>query len=549
MGRQSILWFPDVRPMCDRREGNGMTRFHRAASLFVAMFVLSTGLAGLVALPAGAAPAADVAGTGAGIARPVNAATLPAAGLRVVDPAAPVQQDLRANRATAPSRPDAPSRGTKPSIPAQSNGVNTTGVRAITPQVSVVSNFAGLDQAAGCGNCQPPDVNAAVGATQIVETVNNTLRVYSKTGVTACTFLLSSFLGTTDSLTDPRVLYDNLNARWLFSITLRPASTTSTPAIWAAASQGSNPCAGWTVYRLTFSGGSYPAGTFLDQPRIGQDRNALLMATDNFTPTSGLNFTVFGIQKSQLYSGARVSFSAFNTASRVTPASNAGIPMVATSASYFLGSVPGTGYRLYKLTNSGGTGAVLTLQATISSSFNAPSRQVKQPGTTTTLDPSDGRIAWSPMFDGTFLWFAHGFDLAGFPTVRYGAINVNTNGVTVAIAYHNGTSDDFNPSIAIGLNPGGGAFIFVNWAYTDSTNNIAVSDTVNSVNPGGGVPNLIGTDTTLITGSTTGQTRFGDYSSAAIDPANTNGSCAVTAQQYFVSGGSWATRIGRVGTC
>jgi hypothetical protein len=530
-----------------------MRATHRFAA-FAAAVLASTVLAGAGApAPAAAAQAAGAkaaVGTGTGTARTVNAATLPWTGGSVVDPAAPMQ-DRRRGRPALPSRPNAGARAVKP-VPAaaHSNSANAAGAAAARPlAVSTVANFAGLNQAAGCGNCQPPDVNAAVGATRIVETVNNTMRAYTKTGVTACTFLLSSFLNTTDALTDPRVLYDNLNARWLFSITIFPASTTSTPALWVAASQSSNPCAGWNVYRLTFSGGPFPGGTMMDQPRSGQDRNALLVATDNFTPSSGENFTVFGIQKSLMYAGAGVSFNVFSTASSVTPASNAGIPMVSTSASYFLGSVPGTGYRLYRLTNSGGAGAVLTLQATISSSFSAPTRAANQPGTTTTLDPSDGRIDWSPMFDGTFLWFAHGIDLSGFPAVRYGDINVNNNGFAVATAFHSSTSDDFNPSVGIGLNPGGNAFIFVNWAYTDTANNIAASATVNSVNPGGGVPNLIGTDTTLINGSASGQNRFGDYSSVAIDPANANGSCAVTAQQYFVAGGSWATRIGRVGTC
>ena len=56
----------------------------------------------------------------------------------------------------------------------------------------------------------------------------------------------------------------------------------------------------------------------------------------------------------------------------------------------------------------------------------------------------------------------------------------------MAVAFRSGTSDDFN-------NPGGGAFIFVNWAFTDTPNNFATSNTVDMVPPGGGVPNLIGT--------------------------------------------------------
>src|SRR5262249_9664860 len=63
------------------------------------------------------------------------------------------------------------------------------------------------------------------------------------------------------------------------------------------------------------------------------------------------------------------------------------------------------------------------------------------------------------------------------------------------------------------------------------------------------ITNLIGTGAVLRTGSTTSQTRFGDFSSVAVDPQMPGGTCAVTAQQYFNVGGTWNTRLARVGTC
>jgi hypothetical protein len=272
----------------------------------------------------------------------------------------------------------------------------------------------------------------------------------------------------------------------------------------------------------------------------------MLLSTDNFPPAAAQNFTVFAIPKSALYTGGGFSFTAFNTASFTAPATNGGIPMINTTFDYFLGAVPGTGYRLYRFTAPAGP---LVLQATVSCTFAAPPRRANQPGTTVTLDPLDGRIQWSPVNDGNFLWFAHGVAIGTFPAVRYGAISLAANTCTVASAFRSGTSDDFNPSVGVGNATGGGNFIYVNWAYTDSPAGVATSDTVDSVNPGGGVPSLIGTGVVLVNGPITGETRFGDFSSVAIDPTNVNGSCAVTAQQYFEPGGNWTTRIARVGTC
>jgi hypothetical protein len=222
--------------------------------------------------------------------------------------------------------------------------------------------------------------------------------------------------------------------------------------------------------------------------------------------------------------------------------------MVTSPFSYFVGSVRGVGYRLYRLSNSGGSGASLTLQATISSSFAAPTRRANQPNTTATLDPSDGNILFPPYYDGTSIWFAHNIDFVGFPTVRYGAVNVASNTVATAIAYHSGTSDDFNASIGIGMGPAGDT-VYLDWTYTDAPAGVSASDTVDTVAPGGGIPNLIATGAVLVNGSNTTQTRFGDISSVAIDPSVLGGGCAVTAQQYFAANGNWNTRLARVGAC
>lgn len=528
----------------------GLLALPVAGALIVAM--TTGGQAAAAPRAAVASAVQPVAGHGTATAR---TADIHRAAATAVAPLTAAQQAaLNRVAAARPALPSRPTVGTKP-LPAgisSTAGANRAGSHAqVRPLVAppVLTNVDGQNLTqSGCG-CQPPDPNAAVGANEIVEMVNTRFEVYTKAGAQLCGITLNSFLGTSDALSDPRVMYDNVNGRYLFVVTVIPASTTATPALWVGATQTNNPCGGWWIFRPTFAGGSFPAGSLLDYPILGQDRNAMFLSTANFPPAGGTNFTVFGIPKSALFTGGGFSFSAFSTASQTAPVSNGGIPMIATTFNYFLGAVPGTGYRLYRMTNSGGAGATLTLQATISSTFAAPPRRVNQPGTTTTLDPLDGRIDWSPVNDGSFIWFAHGIAIGSFPGVRYGAITISSNTATVAEAFRSGTSDDFNPSVGVGNSPSGGNFIYVNWAYTDTPAGVATSDTIDSVAPGAGVPNLIGTGTVLVNGVSTGEDRFGDYSSVAIDPSNANGSCAVTAQQYFQAGGQWGTRLARVGTC
>jgi hypothetical protein len=444
-----------------------------------------------------------------------------------------------------PRLPSVPTTGSRP-VPA-GDAVAVPAVQPAAP--TVVNNFDGINQTTGGGSI-PPDPNAATSGSQIVELVNVFIQVTTNSGAVLCNggVTLNRLLRSSDVLTDPRIQFDNVNNRFSLAVTVdRPASTAN-PAMYVAASDSADACGTWRVYRLTFNGSSFPAGTFLDFPMLGQDRDALLVSTRNFTPSNGTNFTVFGISKAAVYAGQQVSFDAFNVASLTAPVTNAGQPMISSTFSYFLAAVPGTGYRLYRLTESGGPNAMLELQATISAPFNAPSREANQPGTTSTIDSSDGNILTSPYFDGASIWFAHDFDFGGFPTIRYGAVNVSNSTVTVAMAFHSGTSDDFNPSIGVGLTSGGPA-VFLTWAATDALAGIATADVVNSLAPGGPISNLVASSTAYVTGAVTGQNRFGDFSSVSLDPAAESGTCAVVAQQYFATGGSWETRIARVGTC
>ena len=456
---------------------------------------------------------------------------------------------VKHNELARPALPSRPTTGSRPALPAKSRDMKGATVDGTPgPNFGVMLNLEGIAEGASCF-CEPPDVNAAASPTEIAEVVNTFLQVTDKQGNILCNggVTLNRFLRTSDNLSDPRIQYDHLSDRWTMSVTVIPPSSSATPAMWVVASDTGDVCGTWRSFRLTFQGGSFPSGTLIDYPMLGQDDDSVLISSANVKPGGSVTFTVFGLPKNKLYIGAHVDFVAHLTDGLSAPVSNADTTSVFTHpSSYFVVAAPGTGYRLYRMTNSGTLSESLTLQATISSPFTAPTRRINQPGTSVTLDPLDGRIQWSPVTDGTSIYFAHDVSLAGFPTVRYGAINIASNTVTTAFAYHSGTSDDFNPSISIGQAPGGGNFVFLNWAFTDT--NFGATENVDWVLPFGGIPNLIGTGQFYFIGNSTTQTRFGDYSSAVMDPGVPGGSCAVIAQQYF-NVSLWHTRIARVGSC
>ncbi|WP_117213450.1 hypothetical protein [Allorhizocola rhizosphaerae] len=473
--------------------------------------------------------------------------------LRIGDGSGQADPATQQSALTAAAKP----RGDAP------NSAGGTPQPLIPAPATVRESFNGINQTGG-GGAQPSDVNAAVGPTQILETVNRRVTVFTKgtNGTIQCTNTLAGWLGLgTLNVFDPRALYDNFNNRFIIIATTSGVAGQA-PRLFLAASTTANACGGYFVYSLTFTGALFPNGTLLDYPYLGQDRVAILSSTNNFNPTY-INSTAWSVSKAQVYAGAAVSFPVFQVVGSTAPVTVTGVPIGVTAATFYVAGRPGFGYNLYRMNNSAGPGTTLVLQAQIASNYAAPPRRVIQCGTTGTLDPLDGRIVWAPVqaVNSTFVWFTHGQNIGGFPGIRYGAINTSTNTVTVANARHSNTSDDFNPSLAAFETAANQFYIWLNWAYTDimvpagaacvaASRNTSV--TVNGVAPGGGVPALIGTDLTLVVGTlTTNNTRFGDYSSVHLDPSPASGTCpagrtALVAQQFFLGNTNWATRLARI---
>jgi hypothetical protein len=440
----------------------------------------------------------------------------------------------------------------------------------LSPFAAVKQNFEGVTQSGSNCGCQPPDPNSAVSTTQNAEVVNLRLEVYKKTGagVKVCGVALNTLLGTSASLSDPHIIWDNVHKRFIMVVIPVPSSPSATATEFLLATRTASACGSWFVYSIGFSGGPFPAGTLMDYPYLGQDNSpsttstvagAILSSTNQFccAPnfSSYINTQAFAIPKAPVYAGAGFSFATFPVSMSTPPVTTSGLGKAKSANTYWLSAVSG-GYNLYRMTNSANPGSTaLALQASISSAWSPPPRRVNQPGTTQTLDPLDGRIDWAPEIDGNgFIWFAHGIAIGSFPGVQYGAISVVSNSIQVADAFHSNTSDDFNPSI--GVTPTGAQdYIWVNWAYTDTPNGVATSDTVNGVLPGGGVPPLTSGDLPLVNGfSTSTNFRFGDFSSVEIDPSKVSLTCpagrdAELAQEYFDSSQQWVTRIARVSFC
>jgi hypothetical protein len=132
--------------------------------------------------------------------------------------------------------------------------------------------------------------------------------------------------------------------------------------------------------------------------------------------------------------------------------------------------------------------------------------------------------------------------------VNYGYVVPGNMTINTNTAFETATSDDFNPSItAANRADTGKTLVTLNWAYTDTPNNVPVRDVYafgrRTLAHQAGAPFNAG-------GGITSETSFGAYSSV-VPEYDSNGSCAegtyaLVANEYFAPDGSWRTRLARV---
>ena len=449
----------------------------------------------------------------------------------------------RAQRGGGPTlgRDGKPAGAALPSRPSTGQKPGATTSSASGP-LALTNAFDGVSLPnASCG-CQPPDVNATVGPNHIVEAVNLSLAVYSKSGTQLQNTGLNTFLGTADGLSDPRVLYDTSWNRYVMVLT----DVTARPTLWLAVSAGPDPTGGWIIYHFGFSG--FPANTLIDYPMIGMDQDALFITSNNYDGSdSYINSTAFAIPKARVYNALGWGAGLFAVAFGTAPSIVNGYPIQQTNTAYMLAADDANNLMyVYYWTNSANV-ASLHYKGAIAYTWGAPPRRVNQPGTSQTLDPLDGRLVWAnSQLDGR-IWFAHGVAIGSFPGVNYGFVNPGPMTITTSTAFHSATSDDFNPAIAAMKDGSGKLREVVTWAYTDTANNVPTSDAY-SFHGGIALAHLTGAK--YGGGSSTNEFRFGDYASA-VPEYNAVGTCgigqsALVANEYFAADGTWKTRIARV---
>jgi hypothetical protein len=191
-------------------------------------------------------------------------------------------------------------------------GSKTVKAPLVTPTgPDLLTGFAGAAQATsiqsfgGDQEVTPPNEDVAAGPTDIVEVVNSTMYIFSRTGADLGAVDLNLFMDVFPDFhsSDPRVIYDADTERFWVTVTEVPdtySSPNECPAsapVLIAFSGSSNPLPfdGWTVYGLPmelFPNGGTPAQDpteFADQPGLGMSESTIVVTFDDYTCENEFN--------------------------------------------------------------------------------------------------------------------------------------------------------------------------------------------------------------------------------------------------------------------
>jgi len=422
---------------------------------------------------------------------------------------------------------------------------------------------------------EPPDTNAAVGATQVVENVNLSMAVFDKAtgsvlaGPTSIPALWAG-VDSTCSLgaqSDPVVLYDQMAGRWVIEIIAGKAGSFLPPNKFCMAVSTTGDATGtYTAYAFTDSTG------LNDYSKVGIWPDAYYLSTRQFNArqTAYLGPKACAADRTQMIAGAAATIQCFQVSSTsadgMLPSNLDGATAPpAGSPNYFLlipSSAAGTtSLQMFRFhvdfttpTNSTFTGPVTVTVAkfTEAGSFGG---FVPQLGTTNKLD-------------GLGFTLMHRLAYRNFPsaTPPHESLVVTQN-VKVG-----GTTPRYAPRWYEIRSPGTTPVVFQQGTYSpdatyrwaasigmDKTGNIALGYSASSsaihpqirytgrrpADPAGKME----AEATILSGNgsqTSGGTqpyRWGDYSSMAIDPAD---DCTFWyAQEYSPANGgfNWATHL------
>jgi len=420
-------------------------------------------------------------------------------------------------------------------------------------------NFEGLGQGEyGFNpNAAPPDTNASVGSTQVVEWVNESFAVFDKAtgalvyGPAAGNTLWTGFGGgcATNNDGDPVVHFDRIAQRWIFT----QFSVSTTPYLQCVAvSQTADATSAYNRYSFTMP-------NFNDYPKLAVWPDAYYMTFNMFSGNSFVGGRACALNGAAMRAGTTavaVCFQLSSSFGGLLPADLDGATLPPAASNEFFLNFGTNSLNLWKFhvdftttSNSTFTGPTNLAVASFSEACGGGSC-VEQSGTKEKLDSLGDRL----MYRLAYRNFGTHQTMVATHSVAVGTSRKNPytgvrwyevrNPGATPVVYQQST---FSPDAAFRWMPSIAMDKAGNMALGYSASSSAIHPAIRYTGRLSTDPlNTMGIENSVIAGTgsqTTGLNRWGDYSSMALDPSD---DCTFWyANEYIASNGTfnWHTRL------
>ena len=405
----------------------------------------------------------------------------------------------------------------------------------------------------------PPDPNGAVGPNHFVELINGRFTVYNKTNgvrvrtMTGLSFLSNAGVNVPNNwlVTDPRLIYDPSAQRWLaLQVDYDPSGAVTTNRFLLAISATSDPTGSWKGVALP---GDINGLDFADFPTLGLDAQNVYLSADLFDSSQNpIGPTLVSLPKADLLAGTpsiahRTSFGTLTYSARGEILQ----PVVAVDGSSrgsvlaiagLTGTVPQTTLKVSSIFNTVSPGPALLSPATTIpvDSYSVPINP-PQPDGTSNLDDGDARFSSFVYRVNGVLFAVHGTQMNTRAALRWYRIDATNYVVLESGTITDPNLDLFYPSIAANTNN-----VIVIGCNGSSSNTFVsayavAGETVNGVTTFGKLLLLKPGVTSFQNPDRTGTSRWGDYSTTCVDPANPDHFWTI--QMYPSGPDAWSTQV------
>lgn len=399
----------------------------------------------------------------------------------------------------------------------------------------------------------PPDTMGAVGPNHLMTTLNSQVRIQNRSGAKLSTVSLNSFwagLGGLDVF-DPRVTYDPLAGRWIFSAVANAQLPSASVLIGVSAT--SDPTGNWFLYRVDVDAQDL---LWADFDSLGFNKDWIVVSANIFHKQGGfLGVWLWVFDKADLYANGAGAFTLLKTttdnAFTLAPAQTYDS---ALAALYLVEDYSDASTNLLRVSAiTGPVGAeVLTVGTALATTtkrwdYVAADDFAPQLGATRGIDTGDSRILSCSYRNGS-LWVAQtAFVPAGAPTHSVAQWwQLSPDGTVLQFGrVEDPTGHQFFAYPSIAVNASNDALL--GYSRFSATQYASANY---SFRFGADPPGTMRADTVLKAGEgpyvkvASKLNRWGDYSATCVDPLNQM--TLWTIQEYAAASNRWSTWWGRV---